>query len=73
MESILDWLFASALTVQMSEQEERLLAYSIVNTLCAGTPATSVCFFVSGAQFEGFSGKIYWPGLFYPLPVETAK
>ena len=57
----------------MSEQEERLLAYSIVNTLCAGTPATSVCFFVSGAQFEGFSGKIYWPGLFYPLPVETAK
>ena len=55
----------------MSEQEERLLAYSIVNTLCEATPATSVCFFLSGAQFEGFSGKIYWPGLFYPLPLKT--
>ena len=53
----------------MGEQEERMLAYSIVNTLCAATPATS--FFLSGSQFDGFSGKIYWPGLFYPLPVEA--
>ncbi|MCI5957085.1 MAG: GerMN domain-containing protein [Clostridiales bacterium] len=55
----------------MGEQEERMLAYSIVNTLSAATPATSVCFFLSGSQFDGFSGKIYWPGLFYPLPVEA--
>ena len=30
-----------------------------------------VCFFLSGAQFDGFSGKIYWRGLFYPLPADS--
>ena len=55
----------------MDETQERLLAYAMVNTLCAGTGANSVCFFRSGAQFDGFSGKIYWRGLFYPLPADS--
>lgn len=44
----------------MDETQERLLVYAMVNTLCAGTKADSVCFFRGGAQFDGFSGKIYW-------------
>ena len=55
----------------MDETRERLLAYAMVNTLCAGTGADSVCFFLGGAQFDGFSGKIYWRGLFYPLPADS--
>lgn len=55
----------------MDETQERLLVYAMVNTLCAGTKADSVCFFRSGAQFDGFSGKIYWRGLFYPLPADS--
>lgn len=49
-------------------EEERMLVYSIVNTLCLNERIKSVCFFLSGSQFEGFSGEIYWAGLFYPLP-----
>lgn len=55
----------------MDETQERLLVYAMVNTLCAGTKADSVCFFRGGAQFDGFSGKIYWRGLFYPLPADS--
>lgn len=49
--------------------EERLMAYAIVNTLCTEPNVRSVCFFQSGSQFDGFSGSIYWAGLFYPLPL----
>lgn len=58
-----------ALGEDMTEQEERLLAYSIVNTLCDSANVKSVCIFVGGSQFDGFSGSIYWQGVFYPLPV----
>ena len=54
---------------EMDGAQERLFAYAMVNTLCTGVGTDSVCFFCSGSQFEGFSGAIYWPGLFYPLPV----
>lgn len=46
---------------------ERLLAYAIVNTLCVDERVKSVCFFRSGSQFDGFTGEIYWRGLFYPM------
>lgn len=53
---------------KLSGQAERLLAYSLVNTLCMDDHIKSVCFFQSGSQFDGFTGEIYWAGLFYPLP-----
>lgn len=49
--------------------QERALAYALVNTLCMEPQFKSVCFFQSGSQFEGFTGEIYWQGLFYPLPL----
>lgn len=52
----------------LNGNEERLLAYAMVNTLCMNERIKSICFFRSGSQFEGFSGDIYWAGLFYPLP-----
>jgi len=58
----------SAAAERLSTEEERLLAYSMVNTLCMNERIKSVCFFRSGSQFEGFGGEIYWGGLFYPLP-----
>lgn len=61
-----------SLGADMTEREERLLAYSIVNTLCDSTDVKSVCIFVGGSQFDGFSGGIYWQGVFYPLPVSWA-
>ncbi len=51
----------------MEASEERHLVYALVNTLCANELIKSVCFFQSGTQFDGFSGDIYWAGLFYPL------
>ena len=53
----------------LETDSERLLAYALVNTLCTNSNVRSVCFFQSGAQFDGFTGEIYWRGLFYPLPV----
>lgn len=52
----------------LDAEEERTLAYALVNTLCMGEPIRSVCFFQAGSQFDGFSGEIYWAGLFYPIP-----
>ncbi|MEG2315676.1 MAG: GerMN domain-containing protein [Clostridia bacterium] len=52
---------------EMTEQQDRMLAYALVNTLCADEAISGVRFFVAGAAFAGFSGKIYWPGLFYPM------
>lgn len=46
---------------------ERLLAYAIVNTLCVDERVKSICFFRSGSQFDGFTGEIYWRGLFHPM------
>lgn len=52
----------------LAPEEERMLAYALVNTLCMDERVKNVCFFQSGAQFDGFSGEIYWRGLFHPLP-----
>ncbi len=52
----------------ISAEEERHLVYALVNTLCTHDLIKNVCFFQSGSQFSGFSGEIYWAGLFYPLP-----
>ena len=46
----------------MDDTQERLLAYDMVNTLCAGTGANSVCFFRRGAQFELSLIHILQPG-----------
>ena len=53
----------------MDAEAERRLAYAIVNTLCEDARVRSVCVFISGSQFDGFSGEIYWRGLFYPMVV----
>lgn len=53
---------------EIEPEEERMLAFSLVNTLCSHPHIQSVCFFQSGNQLESFSGEIYWAGLFYPLP-----
>lgn len=58
----------SSIGENMEPEEERLLAYAMVNTLCMDEHIKSVCFFQSGSQFDGFTGEIYWAGLFYPLP-----
>lgn len=54
---------------EIEADAERLMAYAIVNTLCMEERIKNVCFFLSGSQFEGFSGSIYWAGLFHPLPL----
>lgn len=54
---------------ELENGQERSLAYALVNTLCMEPQFKSVCFFQSGSQFEGFTGEIYWQGLFYPLPL----
>jgi len=59
----------AALLEDVEGNAERMLAYSLVNTLCMDSRIRSVCFFQSGEQFEGVSGTIYWAGLFYPLPL----
>ena len=58
----------SELFTDIEPEAERMLAYSLVNTLCRHPHIQSVCFFLSGSQMESFSGEIYWAGLFYPLP-----
>lgn len=55
------------LGTDLTGAEERLLAYSLVNTLCMNEQVQAVCFYQSGSQFESFSGEIYWSGLFLPL------
>jgi len=48
-------------------QQERMLVYSMVNTLCENGSIQRVGFFISGVQPETFTGEIYWPGLFCPM------
>ena len=49
----------------ISAQQERLLAYGLVDSLLCGDWATRVYFFVGGKPFEGFSGTTDWTGPFY--------
>ena len=46
------------------KEDETLLCYSMVNTLCAGSGAKKVCFFFEGEQVETIAGTIYWAGTF---------
>lgn len=48
-----------------SAQQDRLLAYGLVNTLCSISRIRRVCFFVAGEWPKGFSGAIQWAGEFY--------
>lgn len=50
----------------ITRQQDRLLAYAIVNTLLADGRARSVAFFVGGKTPSDFTGEIAWQGLFYP-------
>ena len=50
----------------ISAQQDRLLAYAMVNTLLCGERAKRVCFFVGGKTPADFTGEIYWAGEFYP-------
>ena len=52
---------------ELDRNSERAFAYALVNTLCVSPRIRSVCFFQAGSQFDGFTGEIYWRGLFYPL------
>ena len=45
-------------------ENEMLLCYAIVNTLCANTGMKRVCFFFEGEQAETIAGGIYWAGEF---------
>ena len=47
---------------------ERLLCYSMVNTLCTGTGSRRVCFFFEGEQVEQIAGTVYWAGEFLNNP-----
>lgn len=49
----------------MSEQQDRLLAYGIVNTLCSLDRIHRISFFVASDIPADFSGEIYWAGDFY--------
>ncbi|MBQ8537784.1 MAG: GerMN domain-containing protein [Clostridia bacterium] len=48
----------------MTEEEERLMAYAMVNTLCASNQVKRVRFYFGGEQREGWSGGVYWRGEF---------
>lgn len=50
----------------ISAGQDRLLAYAMVNTLICGEKAKRICFFEGGNTPAGFTGEIYWAGLFYP-------
>jgi len=44
--------------------EDRLLAYSLVNTLLHAASAKRVAFFAGGSPIESFTDEIYWKGWF---------
>jgi len=50
----------------ISADQDRLLAYAMVNTLICGEKAKRISFFVAGNTPADFTGEIYWAGLFYP-------
>lgn len=50
-----------------SGQQERLLAYAIVNTLCLHSRMEKVQVFVAGKPFSGFTGEIFWETNFAPM------
>ena len=49
-------------------ENEMLLCYAVVNTLCCNTGMKRVCFFFEGEQAEKIAGEIYWAGEFLYNP-----
>jgi spore germination protein GerM len=52
----------------LSGNDERLMIYAIVNTLCESPVVSRVRFYVAGEQPETLAGEIYLPGEFLPSP-----
>lgn len=50
----------------ISEKEEQLMVYSLVNTLCELPGIRRVAFFIMGRQPETLAGSIFLPGDFLP-------
>lgn len=48
----------------MTAGQDRLLAYSLANTLLHAVHARRVAFFAGGNPIEGFTDEIYWKGWF---------
>ena len=70
--SLTDRTLLVNLSIQFSQagkgitaQQERLMAYAMVNTLLENSRANRLCFFMGGQAPTGFTGEIYWPGMFY--------
>ena len=63
----LDERFAQEI-IRFGKDKEQLLCYSIVNTLCRNTGATSVTFFFESQQRETLAGMLYWAGQFIYNP-----
>lgn len=55
-----------ALSQGMDAAQERLMIYSLVNTLCALRGVTRVALFVMGEQPDSLAGAVYLPGEFLP-------
>ena len=49
-------------------ENEELICYSMVNTLCLNTGMKRVCFFFGEKQAENIAGEIYWSGEFMYNP-----
>ena len=49
----------------MTPEQDRLLAYALVDTLLKGEQAARICFFVGGKTPADFTGEIDWTGYFY--------
>lgn len=52
----------------INAQQDRLLAYSLVNTLLHAANAKRVAFFAGGNPIEAFTDEIYWKGWFMENP-----
>lgn len=49
---------------EVTAEEERLMAYAMVNTLCASDSIKRVRFFFGGEQKSGWTDGVYWRGEF---------
>ena len=59
--------------VGMTPQQERLMVYAIVNTLCESPSTSRVRFFIEGGQPDTFAGAVYLPGEFLRNPELIAR
>ena len=56
----------AALCQDMTAEEEKLMIYAMVNTLCRLRGIKRVSFFIQGKQEESLAGHVYLPGDFLP-------